>query len=114
MPRPSVIDPVSSPSSNSIASRNQKLNNTQVHTIQQSQQQQEQQQQHHQTNLSQKSLRKGSKVISWLARKLRKSSEIQTKIKQRSLSRSEKNYWIHSSEYTNTSSARKLHQRNKM
>lgn len=72
MPRPSVIDPVSSPSSNSIASRNQKLNNTQVHTIQQSQQQQEQQQQHHQTNLSQKSLRKGSKVISWLARKLRK------------------------------------------
>lgn len=44
----------------------------QVHTIQQSQQQQEQQQQHHQTNLSQKSLRKGSKVISWLARKLRK------------------------------------------
>ncbi|XP_006623683.1 serine/threonine-protein kinase plk-2-like isoform X2 [Apis dorsata] len=72
MPRPSIIDPMSSPSSNSIASRNQKLNNTQVHTIQQSQQQQEQQQQYHQTNLSQKSLRKGSKVISWLARKLRK------------------------------------------
>lgn len=30
MPRPSIIDPMSSPSSNSIASRNQKLNNTQV------------------------------------------------------------------------------------
>ncbi|XP_060818242.1 serine/threonine-protein kinase PLK1-like isoform X1 [Bombus pascuorum] len=75
MPRTSIID--SSPSSNSITSRNQKLNNTQlqVHTIQQSQQHQDQrhtQQHHHQTNLSQKSLRKGSKVISWLARKFRK------------------------------------------
>ena len=48
----------------------------QIHTIQQSQhqdqQQQQQQQQHHQANLSEKSLRKGSKVIRWLARKLRK------------------------------------------
>lgn len=47
----------------------------QVHTIQQSQQHQDQrhtQQHHHQTNLSQKNLRRGSKVISWLARKFRK------------------------------------------
>lgn len=51
----------------------------QIHTIQhsqhQDQQQQQQQQQHqhqHQSNLSEKNLRKGSKVIRWLARKLRK------------------------------------------
>ncbi|CAL7941413.1 unnamed protein product [Xylocopa violacea] len=73
MPRASIIDPMSSPSLNSTTSRNQKLNKTQVHTIQQSQPQQEQQQQQQdQTHLSQKSLRKKSKVISWLARKLRK------------------------------------------
>lgn len=73
-PRASIIDPVSSPSSNSMISRNQKLNNIQIHTIQQSQhqdQQQQQQQQQHQAT-SEKSLRKGSKVIRWLARKLRK------------------------------------------
>ncbi|XP_050480342.1 serine/threonine-protein kinase PLK1-like isoform X3 [Bombus huntii] len=83
MPRTSIID--SSPSSNSITSRNQKLNNTQlqVHTIQQSQQHQDQrhtQQHYHQTNLSQKNLRKGSKVISWLARKFRKVPQFRQRL----------------------------------
>lgn len=44
----------------------------QFHSTQQSQQLHEQQQQHHEINLSQHSLQKGSKLISWLARKLRK------------------------------------------
>ncbi|XP_012149837.1 serine/threonine-protein kinase PLK1 isoform X2 [Megachile rotundata] len=85
MPPPSIIDPMSSPSANSTTSRNQKLNKIQVHTTQAQQplqppsqpqspqqQQQQQQQQQHQINRSQKSLRKESKVISWLARKFPK------------------------------------------
>ncbi|XP_026675406.1 serine/threonine-protein kinase PLK1-like isoform X1 [Ceratina calcarata] len=62
-----VENQVSSPSFDSSASANQKLNNVQVHTLQRSQQDQ------HRGNVSEKSLRKGpSKVISWLTRKLRK------------------------------------------
>ncbi|CAK9818386.1 Serine/threonine-protein kinase PLK3 [Anthophora plagiata] len=83
MPCASIIDPVPSmpsPGSNSTISWNETLNKTHDHTIQKCQQQQEQeqqqqqQQQHHQhqTNRSEKSIRKGLKVISWLARKLRK------------------------------------------
>ncbi|XP_031834532.1 serine/threonine-protein kinase PLK1 isoform X2 [Nomia melanderi] len=93
MPHAALIDPMSSPSSNSTTSRNQKFNKNQVwpnvlsqevsHRYQQQtfstpqsqplqQHQHQLQQQQHQTNRSQKSLRKGSKVISWLARKLPK------------------------------------------
>ena len=96
MPHASIIDPMASPSSNSTTSRSQKFNKNQVwpnmlsqevsHRYQQQtvhmqqpqppQQQQLQPQQHqqhqHQINRSQKSLRKQSKVISWLARKLPK------------------------------------------
>ena len=77
MPPTSIIDPMSSPSANSTTSRNQKLNKIQVHTTQQipqqpSQPQSQPLQQQHQINRSQKILRKESKVISWLARKLPK------------------------------------------
>ncbi|XP_017757996.1 PREDICTED: serine/threonine-protein kinase PLK1-like isoform X1 [Eufriesea mexicana] len=70
MPRASVINPVSPPSSNSINSRNQKFNNTQFHSTQQSQQLHEQLQDD-EINLSQHTLQKASKLISWLARKFR-------------------------------------------
>ncbi|XP_076376096.1 serine/threonine-protein kinase PLK1 isoform X1 [Megalopta genalis] len=96
-PHATIIDSIPSPSSNSTTSRNQKFNKNQVwpnmlsqeashpyqqqtmHTQQpqplqqhQQHQPQQQQQQQHQMSRSQKSLRKGSKVITWLARKLPK------------------------------------------
>ncbi|KZC14896.1 Serine/threonine-protein kinase PLK2 [Dufourea novaeangliae] len=94
MPHASIIDPISSPSSNSTTSRNQKFNKNQVwpnmlsqemthryhhQTVQTQQTQQLQppqyqqpQQQQNLINQPQKGLRKGSKVISWLARKIPK------------------------------------------
>ncbi|XP_076236514.1 serine/threonine-protein kinase PLK1 [Calliopsis andreniformis] len=89
MPHASIIDPMSSPYSNSTTSRNQKFNKSQVLPnmlsqdgsnryqqqsmhMPQSQQPQHQQQHQHPNNRSQKNLRKESKIISWLARKLPK------------------------------------------